>query len=256
LTALPGSNSKIHLLVVDSAFTKCYSLANALQKTGRYETVPCTDPREAFEFVQHARFDVGLIAIQSDGEMDAGFIRRIHRLCPALPIVVFLESRDRALIVNTLAAGAQGILCRADSFETLCECIRCVRDGQVWASALELGYVLDALFENAPTAPFPGARHLSGREDEIARLVAAGNSNAQISAALGLSHHTVKNYLFRIFEKLGLSSRVELTLYVLKNAAGGATEIKREAALHQAILVRGGPSELGTEIRALSLRRN
>jgi DNA-binding NarL/FixJ family response regulator len=63
--------------------------------------------------------------------------------------------------------------------------------------------------------PLSNGRGLSKREEEIARLVAEGMSNRQISQQLTLSEHTIKNYLFRIFEKLGVSTRVELALYAL-----------------------------------------
>jgi DNA-binding NarL/FixJ family response regulator len=57
---------------------------------------------------------------------------------------------------------------------------------------------------------------LAKREEEAAQLVAEGLTNRDIGERLGLSEHTVSNYLFRIYEKLGISSRVELVLYMLK----------------------------------------
>jgi DNA-binding NarL/FixJ family response regulator len=54
----------------------------------------------------------------------------------------------------------------------------------------------------------------------VARLVAEGLTNREVGARLGLSEHTVSNYLFRIYDKLGLSSRVELVLYALSNREG------------------------------------
>jgi DNA-binding NarL/FixJ family response regulator len=61
-----------------------------------------------------------------------------------------------------------------------------------------------------------GHRLLGRREEEVARLVAEGMANREIAEKLHLSEHTVSNYLFRIYEKLGISSRVELVLYVLR----------------------------------------
>jgi DNA-binding NarL/FixJ family response regulator len=58
-----------------------------------------------------------------------------------------------------------------------------------------------------------GAELLSKRETDVARLVTEGLTNREISAQLGLSPHTIKNYVFRVFEKLGVSTRVELVLY-------------------------------------------
>jgi len=62
-----------------------------------------------------------------------------------------------------------------------------------------------------------GMRLLTKREDEVVRLVAEGLQNRDIAKELKLSEHTVKNYLFHIFEKLGVSSRVELVLYAVSN---------------------------------------
>jgi DNA-binding CsgD family transcriptional regulator len=58
-----------------------------------------------------------------------------------------------------------------------------------------------------------GAILLSRREQEVVRCVAEGLSNREIAQRLGLTEHTVKNYLFRIFDKLGVSKRVEVVLY-------------------------------------------
>jgi len=55
--------------------------------------------------------------------------------------------------------------------------------------------------------------HLTDREVQVVRLVAEGYTNREISQALGLSEHTIKNYMFRVFDKVGVSSRVELAIY-------------------------------------------
>ena len=65
-----------------------------------------------------------------------------------------------------------------------------------------------------------GRRLLTKREDDVVKLVADGLSNRNVAQKLGLTEHTVSNYLFRIYEKLGISSRVELVLYALKQKQG------------------------------------
>ena len=65
---------------------------------------------------------------------------------------------------------------------------------------------------------------LSHREREVAEKVAEGFSNREISSQLGLSEHTIKNYLFHIYEKLGMSSRVDLVLYVRSEDRAAADE--------------------------------
>lgn len=60
---------------------------------------------------------------------------------------------------------------------------------------------------------------LSKREADVVRLVSEGLSNREISVQLKLSEHTVRNYLFHVFDKIGVSTRVELVLYCLQEKA-------------------------------------
>jgi DNA-binding NarL/FixJ family response regulator len=62
-----------------------------------------------------------------------------------------------------------------------------------------------------------GEKLLTSREEQVVALVADGLSNRHVASELGLSEHTVKKYLFRIFDKLGISNRVELALYAMNN---------------------------------------
>jgi DNA-binding NarL/FixJ family response regulator len=102
-----------------------------------------------------------------------------------------------------------------------------VHKGQVWASSEELHYLLEAVTEPMPMrfATVAGKPLLSARELDVVRCVAEGLSNREIAQRLTLREHTVKNYLFRIFDKLGVSSRVEVVLYALS----GGTPASRTA---------------------------
>ena len=102
--------------------------------------------------------------------------------------------------------------------ETLCKCIRRVHEGQIWARSVDLDQALEAL-ANSPlirATNHKGIELLSSRERQIIQHLAGGMTNREIAQALSLSPHTVKNYLFRIFDKLGVSSRTEL-LYLTMN---------------------------------------
>ncbi len=108
---------------------------------------------------------------------------------------------------------------------SLARCIQCVSEGQIWANSKELRYILEALGEALPlrVVDTRGAALLSRREVEVVRCVAEGLSNREIAQRLGLTEHTVKNYLFRIFDKLGVSKRVEVVLYAY--SLGSAAEV-------------------------------
>jgi DNA-binding NarL/FixJ family response regulator len=144
-------------------------------------------------------------------------LRELRASHPKTHAIMLLDSPERDLVVDAFRGGAHGVFCREEPFEALCKCIYSVYQGQVWAKSQELRYALEALAETAPLRMVNarGAKLLTKRQEDVVRLVAEGLTNREVSRRLNLSEHTVRNYLFRIFEKLGISSRVELVLYAL-----------------------------------------
>ena len=100
-----------------------------------------------------------------------------------------------------------------------------VHAGQIWGNCAELSEVIEAFSKLAPmrVVNADGIRLLTKREEEVVRLVAEGLQNRDIARELKLSEHTIKNYLFHIFDKLGVSSRVELALYAVSSAKSEQT---------------------------------
>ena len=121
----------------------------------------------------------------------------------------------------------------------LCRCIQCVAEGQIWAKSEQLGFVLDAFACTPQIQATKGVQSLTPREREVARLVGDGLCNSEVAHRLGLSIHTVKNYLFSVFDKIGVSSRAELILYLLssntpskKPATGTSTTRLQQSLSH------------------------
>jgi two-component system nitrate/nitrite response regulator NarL len=129
--------------------------------------------------------------------------------------IMLLHCSERDLVIDAFRSGARGVFLRVQSFKALSKCIRIVHKGEVWASKADLEFVLEALTHLKPFQLIGthGLRLLTRREEDVVRLVAEGMRNLEIAQQLNVSEHTVRNYLFRIFEKLGVSSRVELVLY-------------------------------------------
>jgi DNA-binding NarL/FixJ family response regulator len=131
---------------------------------------------------------------------------------------MLLDSIQGTVVVEAFRAGVRGIFSREQPFEALCKCIYVVSQGQVWANSNELKFVVNALARTSSSERLNGQGAkvqslLTKREAGIVRLVAEGLTNRDISQQLNLSEHTVRNYLFRIFNKVGISSRLELALY-------------------------------------------
>lgn len=159
-----------------------------------------------------------LSANLKDGHL-AG-MRALHQLRAAHPktsVILRLDSPDRELVVEAFREGARGIFSRSKSATVLAKCIRAVHSGQIWANARELQFLLEALSQAAPSplSDGKGKPLLTKREEQVVQLVTEGLTNREISRQLSLSEHTIKNYLFRLFQRLGVSNRVELILYAL-----------------------------------------
>lgn len=95
-----------------------------------------------------------------------------------------------------------------------------MHQGQIWANSQQLSFAVEALAAS-PTFRAVDAHELnllSKRELEVVRCLAEGLTNREIAERLSLSQHTIKNYLFRVFDKLGVSSRLELLFMTLSQA--------------------------------------
>lgn len=151
-----------------------------------------------------------------------GVLGELRASFPTMKVVLLLKSASEGLVVDAFRAGVKGVFCRAEPFTALCKCIEVVQQGQIWASSTHLHWVLDAFASAAPlhlhVVNSQGRVLLTKREIEVVKLVVDGRTNRDVAQKLGLTEHTVSNYLFRIYEKLGISSRVELVLYSLQRS--------------------------------------
>lgn len=180
-----------------------------------------SDKRNFLSSLKNTKADVMLVSADLPGGTDGGFaqMREISLQYPDLPWIVLLDRSDTQLVLDAFRAGASGVFSCADSnTRLLIKCLRRVAEGQIWADTPHLKSLLAAWRDHSLLArPSRGEplSLLTAREESVVRLVAQGMSNREIADQLHLSEHTVKNALFRIFEKLGFSNRVELVLYAI-----------------------------------------
>jgi two-component system nitrate/nitrite response regulator NarL len=226
------------VLISDKTLLGCQLLATSLAghvaDTG-VSAVACSS-EEILRVAHTTNPEVALIsAALSDGPL-AGFkaLPVLQSLFPHCSVVVLLDANDPDLVVDAFRARARGVFFRADPMEHLIKCIECVYRGEVWIASRDLRLVLDAFSECSPFhSSMATDPNLTKREFDIANLVAAAQTNRQISRRLNLSEHTVKNYLFRIFEKVGVGSRVELAVHMMnlnQNARSMPADLRRDSS--------------------------
>jgi len=146
---------------------------------------------------------------------------------PEAQVVILLESDESEFIIEAFRSGAKGVLSPGESIDNLSKCIRVVHTGQVWASSRQLRHVLEALRDTLPSRliSLSGKSLLSKREQDVVRFMTRGLTNSEIAKQLNLSVHTVKNYVFTIFDKLGVSNRIEVVLYATSQRPNGYPRI-------------------------------
>jgi len=172
--------------------------------------------------MQSRSVDIALIneSLQ-DGPL-TGFrvLTELRKAFPKTRLIVLLKSATEDLVIDAFRAGARGVFCRSEAPDALSKCVNAVHEGQIWANSRQLSAVLNAFVDAAPLrlVNSQGRALLTKREDEVVKCVVEGQTNREVAVKLGLTEHTVSNYLFRIYEKLGISGRVELVLYSLKSS--------------------------------------
>ena len=201
-------------------------LAESLGRNPRFEIAGIAATAELPSMAGSCKADVAVISVDSDSAAGKGLqvARTLSARQPDVRLVVLLEVSERESVIASFRCGATGVFCRTEPLSELAACIERVSRGEIWATSNHTEFLLEA-FRSTPSCDGIGAekiRLLSHRELQVAECAAQGQSNKQIADRLGLSEHTIKNYLFRIFEKLGVSNRFELLFLLFKECNGPA----------------------------------
>jgi DNA-binding NarL/FixJ family response regulator len=211
----------IRVIIFDSTKMGCQLLTRALESSPYKVSVVATyEDSTIASGMTLCDADIGLICVSVGNGQGSRLklLREIRQTKPSIRCVMLLDVCDREQVIDAFSSGAMGVCDRRESCEVLSKCIDRVSQGQIWANSEQLHYVLETL-SNGNRVRLTDARGnalLTQREEDIAYLVAEGMRNREIAEQLKLSEHTIRNYLFRIFEKLGISSRSELILYTLE----------------------------------------
>jgi len=224
----------IRILIADRNRMGTQLLAESLGRDARFEIVSATAPADVLSIVTDQKPDLALISADFDGAAKKGLqvARTLNGRRPSVRIVILLEMSTRESVIAAFRCGAVGVFCRNEALSELTDCIDRVSRGEIWANKSHSGYLLEALRTSPSCEGIDAGKidQLSPRELQVAEHAAQGESNKQIADRLGLSEHTVKNYLFHVFEKLGVSNRFEL-LFLLFKECNGSTAERRAVSL-------------------------
>ena len=162
--------------------------------------------------------DVVLLDIKLPDESGLAVASRLHRDCPYSKIIMLTVMEDHDTLLQAIKEGARGYLLKGTSADELISVIRNVHQGEAYVPPAMAGHILRELTSGGEPSPAAKLEQLTEREQAILELVAQGQTNREIAAALFLSEKTVKHYMTNILQKLQVRNRVEAALLAVKKA--------------------------------------
>lgn len=214
-------DKRISVLVADADPMGAELIAEGLRRCQRSFRVvaAASGSAEAIRGIREHKPDIALInASLGDGPV-SGYpvLRELKGFKGKTKVIMMIPGCERDLTINALYEGARGVFGRVHSLKLLSKCIRTVHNGQIWVGNQEIEHLVAVLAEITPLRILKAGSMplLTQREAEVVCLLAEGRGNDEISLQLNVTEHTIRNYLSNIYEKLGISNRVELVLYAV-----------------------------------------
>jgi DNA-binding NarL/FixJ family response regulator len=212
-----SSDPKITIALADDHTIFRDGLRRLLSLEPDFEVIAeAKDGNEVIELLQEFEPDVLLLDLRMPGIDGLALLQRIQTQKFKTRIIVLTASEDESEYVQAMKYGTSGIVLKQTATELLIKSIRKVYEGEIWLDSRTTAAVMRQFA--SPGDPTPREREkprLSNREREIVAFVAQGFKNKEIAEKMFISEQTVKNHLHNIFDKLGVSDRLELALYAI-----------------------------------------
>jgi DNA-binding NarL/FixJ family response regulator len=197
-------------------------LKKLLQLEDDFEIVgEASDGREVLERVQELDPDVLLLDLRMPNLDGLAALQALQQSNKRTRVIVLTASEDKNEFVQAMKLGCSGIVLKQTAPDLIVKSIRKVYGGEIWLDSNTTAAVMRQFstgFESSGSSSGGKGRErspLSTREREIVALVAQGYKNKEMAEKMFISEQTVKNHLHNIFDKLGVSDRLELALYAI-----------------------------------------
>jgi two-component system, NarL family, nitrate/nitrite response regulator NarL len=231
----------IRILIVDDHAIVRDGLKKLLQVQPGFEVVgEAADGTEAIQRTLDLKPDILLLDLSMPRLDGLGVLKALANSACDVRCILLTASIEPEETLDALRLGARGIVLKESVSELLYKCIRTVMAGEFWVGHQRIGDLVHSLRTIQPdlrrgSSP---ASTLTPRELQIIAAIVDGASNKDIAGQCGISEQTVKNHLMHIFDKLGVSNRLELALYVVHHkllARSGAAKIVGPASSRRSV---------------------
>jgi len=230
-----GEEHFIRVIVADTqaifraGLRKIFAVEDDIRVMGQAETISQT-------MVAAKKFSGDILIFEAAlAENPVEAVSELLRQSPSLRLVVLTAEANEELTLELFRRGAHAIMSREIEPDLLLDCIRKVAAGEPWLDARGIHWVMEA-YRTQGTRP-AGSRskvQLTPKESLIVSCVTQGMKNKEIASRVGTTEQVVKNYLRKVYDKLGVADRLELALYCLNNRVEGVGKAALAAAANAA----------------------
>jgi DNA-binding NarL/FixJ family response regulator len=221
-----GDGQFVRVIVADTqaifraGLRKVFALEDDIRVVGQAETLAQTQTAAAKFTADVLIFEAALTPNPVEAVAD------LLRQNTQLRIVVVTPGADEDLTLDLFRRGAHGIVSREVEPELLVDCLRKVAGGETWLDRQGTHWVMEAYRNqnNRPAGSRPKVQ-LTPKETLIVSCVTQGMKNKEIALRVGTTEQVVKNYLRKVYDKLGVADRLELALYCLNHHVVDNTKV-------------------------------
>ncbi len=211
----------VRILVADDHPIFRDGLRKLLEAETDFQVVgEASDGGEAIKMAQRLKPDVLLLDLAMPQVPGLEALRELRNSVEAIRVILLTAAIDREQIVDALHHGVRGVVLKESATQLLLKSIRCVMAGQYWVgreSVTDLVRIIRDLTVIPEQGPRKRAYNLTPRERDIISSIVDGYTNKDIAEKFSIAEQTVKHHLGNIFDKLGVSNRLELALYAVNH---------------------------------------
>lgn len=221
-----GNGQFVRVIVADTqaifraGLRKVFALEDDIRVVGQAETLAQTQAAVA-------KFSADILIFESAlTQNPVESVVELMRQSPKLRVVVVTPVADEELTLELFRRGVHGIVSREVEPELLVTCLRKVAAGEPWLDGQGIHWVMEAYRNqgNRPAGSRPKVQ-LTPKETLIVSCVTQGMKNKEIALRVGTTEQVVKNYLRKVYDKLGVADRLELALYCLNHHVVDNTKV-------------------------------
>lgn len=217
---MESNNGKVRILIADDHTIFRDGLRRLLESEPEFQVVgEAADGIEALALAQKAKPDILLLDLAMPRMPGLDTLRELASQKSPVRVILLTAAIEKRQIIEALQIGARGVVMKDAATQLLLKGIRTVMGGQYWVGRESVADMVTFLRDQAAQQPQSPAKSygLTRRELEILSTIVSGLSNKEIAQRFSLSEDTVKHHLTNIFDKVGVSSRLELALFAINH---------------------------------------